>query len=40
MNELVYLSLKETIDLIKSRKISVKEVIEAYIEADSFLCVH
>ena len=32
MNELVNLSLLETIALIKSRKISVKEVIEAYIK--------
>ena len=32
MNELIDLSLIETIALIKSRKISVKKVIEAYIK--------
>ena len=31
MNELLKLSLVETVDLIKSKKISVKEIIEAYI---------
>lgn len=31
MNDLLKLSLIETVDLIKRKKISVKEIIEAYI---------
>ena len=31
MNELLKLSLVETVDFIKRKKVSVKEIIEAYI---------
>tara|TARA_B100000902_G_C27004271_1_gene761436 strand:+ start:659 stop:802 length:144 start_codon:yes stop_codon:yes gene_type:complete len=31
MNEILKLSLVETIELIKSKKVSVKEIIESYI---------